>query len=102
MVHHFMKILTHIMEGYENWVEVKDVQAALKLAKSQVQEVLKPGKIPGGSKEENIGVAYEFPDAKVGVCVYVCVCQQVCVCIHACVYTCFCVCMHVCTNNTQH
>ena len=74
VVHHIVKILTHIMEGYENWVEVKDVQADLKLAKSQVQEVLKPGKIPGGSKEDNMGVDYEFPDAKVGWCVcYVCV-----------------------------
>ena len=60
-----MKILTHVMEGYEHWVEVKDVQAALKLAKCRVQEALKPGKIPGGSKEDNEGVAYEFPDAKV-------------------------------------
>ena len=62
-----MKIITHVMEGYEHWVEVKDVQAALKLAKSRVQEALKPGKIPGGSKEDNVGVAYEFPDAKVSV-----------------------------------
>ena len=66
VVHHIVKILTHLMEGYENWVEVKDAQAALKLAKSRVQEVLMPGKIPGGSMEDNIGVAYEFPDAKVG------------------------------------
>ena len=30
-----------------------------------MQHALKPGKFPGGSKEENQGVAYEFPDAKV-------------------------------------
>ena len=71
-----MKILTHVMEGYENLVEVKDVHAALKLAKSRVKEVLMPGKIPGGSMEDNIGVAWELLNAKVGwfVCVYVCVC----------------------------
>ena len=49
-----MKILTHFMEGYENWVEVKDVQGALKLARSRVQEVLMPGKIPSGSMEDTI------------------------------------------------
>ena len=69
VAHHMVKIIIHLMEGYEHWVEVKDAQAALKLAKSRVQEALKPGKFPGGSKEDNIGVAYEFPDAKVSFCV---------------------------------
>ena len=88
VVHHIVKILTHIMEGYENWVEVKAVQDSLKLAKSQIQEVLKPGKFPGGSKEDNIGVAYEFPDAKVG-CVWACVCLYVyvSVSVYVCVWT---------------
>ena len=53
------------MVGHENWVELKEVQAAIKGAKAKIQEALKPGKVPGGSKEENAGVAYEYPDAKV-------------------------------------
>ena len=51
-----MKILTHVMEGYENLVGVKDVKAALKLAKSRVQEVLMPRKIPGGSMEDRVSL----------------------------------------------
>ena len=53
------------MVGHEQWVEVNEVQAALKAAKAKVQEALKPGKVTGGSKDENMGVAYEFPNAKV-------------------------------------
>ena len=41
------------------------MKGAIKDAKGKVQEALKPGKVPGGSSEENLGVAYEFPDAKV-------------------------------------
>ena len=51
-----MKILTDFMEGYENWVEVKDGQGVLKLAKSRVQEVLMPRKIPGGSMEDRVSL----------------------------------------------
>ena len=48
-----------------NWIETEDVKAALKGAKARVQQALMPGQVEGGSPEENIGVAYEFPDAKV-------------------------------------
>ena len=51
--------------GLDSWTEVKEMKTALKDAKMKVQNALKPGKFPGGSKEENQGVAYEFPDAKV-------------------------------------
>ena len=64
VLHHIVKVITHLQVGYFNWVEVKDIQVSIKLAKSMVQEALKPGKFPGGSKEDNLGVAYEYPDAK--------------------------------------
>ena len=64
-VQHIIKIITHLMEGYETWVELKEVKPALKIGKLKVQEALKPGKVPGGAKEDNVGVAYDFPDAKV-------------------------------------
>ena len=64
-IHHKVKIITHLMVGHENWVELKEVQPALKAAKAKIQEALKPGKFPGGSRADNVGVAYEFPDAKV-------------------------------------
>lgn len=64
-IHHIVKIITHLMEGHENWIEVSDVQEALKRAKAKVQEALKPGKFPGGTREDNLGVAFDFPDAKV-------------------------------------
>ena len=62
---HKVKIITHLMIGHMNWVEVKDVQPAIKKAKEKVQEALKPGKVPGGTRNQNVGVAFEFPDAKV-------------------------------------
>ena len=62
---HKVKIITHLMIGHMNWVEVKDVQPAIKKAKEKVQEALKPGKFPGGTRNQNMGVAFEFPDAKV-------------------------------------
>ena len=64
-IHHIVKIITQLMEGHENWIEVSDVQEALKRAKAKVQEALKPGKFPGGTREDNLGVAFDFPDAKV-------------------------------------
>ena len=36
----------------------------LKTTKKLVQTTLKPGQVAGGSAEDNIGVAWEFPDAK--------------------------------------
>ena len=62
---HKVKIITHLMIGHMNWVEIKDVQPAIKKAKEKVQEALKPGKVPGGTRNQNVGVAFEFPDAKV-------------------------------------
>ena len=53
------------MIDHLHWVEAAEVKGAIKDAKGKVQEALKPGKVPGGSSEENLGVAYEFPDAKV-------------------------------------
>ena len=53
------------MIGHMNWVEDKEVQSAIKVAKGKVQEALKPGKVIGGSRDENVGVAFEYPDAKV-------------------------------------
>ena len=64
-LHHIVKIITHLMVEWENWIEIEGVKATLKEAKAKVQEALKPGKFPGGSKDDNMGVAYEFPDAKV-------------------------------------
>ena len=64
VIHHIVKVITHLMVNCLNWTETKDVQVAIKFAKSRVQEALKPGKFPGGSKEDNVGVAYEYPDAK--------------------------------------
>ena len=62
---HKVKVINHLMIGHNNWVEDKEVQAAIKTAKGKVQEALKPGKVVGGSRDENIGVAFEYPDAKV-------------------------------------
>ena len=53
------------MINHLNWVENRDVKAAIKEAKEAVQKALMPGQVEGGTAEENIGVAYEFPDAKV-------------------------------------
>jgi hypothetical protein len=62
---HKVKEITHLMIGLENWTETADVKGALKEAKAQVQQALMPGQVKGGTQEENVGVAYEFPDAKV-------------------------------------
>ena len=70
MLHHVVKIITHLMIDHTHWVETQEVKIAVKAAKERIQEALRPGKVPGGSKEENVGVAYEYPDAKV-VCLYV-------------------------------
>ena len=64
-LHHVVKIIIHLMINLHHWVETAEVNEAIKDAKEKIQEALKPGKVPGGSPEENLGVAYEFPDAKV-------------------------------------
>ena len=55
------------MINHLNWVENKDAKAALKEAKAAVQKALMPGQVEGGDAEANVGVAYEFPDAKVNL-----------------------------------
>ena len=64
-LHHKVKIIIHLMIIHLSWIEGKDVKAALKDAKEAVQKALMPGQVEGGTAEENVGVAYEFPDAKV-------------------------------------
>jgi hypothetical protein len=64
-LHHKVILIIHVMIGHENWIETSDVKDAVKRAKALVQEALMPGRVEGGSAEENTGVAYEFPDAKV-------------------------------------
>ena len=61
---HKMKIIHHLMIEHHSWVEDASVKAAIAGAKKAAQEVLKPGQAPGGSKEDNQGVAYGFPDAR--------------------------------------
>ena len=51
------------MIGLESWVETADMKVEVKEAK--VQRALMPGQVQGGSAEVNVGVSYEFPDAKV-------------------------------------
>ena len=62
---HVVKIITHLRADHLDWVEDKSVADTIKEEKQVVKDALKPGKYPGGSKEENLGVAYDFPDAKV-------------------------------------
>ena len=61
---HKVKVICHLMVGHHSWVEIAAVKGSLADAKREVQEALKPGRVPGGSKEDNEGVAYAFPDAK--------------------------------------
>ena len=64
LIDHKMKILYHLMIGHFNWIEDASVKAEIAAAKKVVQDVLKPAKVHGGSAEENIGIAYSYPDAK--------------------------------------
>ena len=61
---HKMKMVYHLKIKHHNWVEDASVKAAIAAAKKAAQEVLKPGQVPGGSYEQNQGVAYGFPDAR--------------------------------------
>ena len=45
-------------------MEDAPIKAAIAAAKKVAQEVLKPCQAPGGSTEDNQGVAYGFPDAR--------------------------------------
>ena len=53
---HKVKFLTHVMVKHYNWIEDASVKADLAAAKGKVQQVLKPGQVPGGSQEENEGI----------------------------------------------
>ena len=41
--------------GHHDWVEDKMVAEKIKEAREEIKEALKPGRHPGGSKEDNIG-----------------------------------------------
>ena len=43
------------MIGHHNWIEDKSVKAEIAAAKKIVQDVLKPAKVPGGPRDENLG-----------------------------------------------
>ena len=43
------------MIGHFYWVEDASVKGKIAEAKKKAQEVLKPGQVPGGSKEDNEG-----------------------------------------------
>ena len=64
-INHRIRIILHLRAGHFNWVEDMSVVGLIKKEKAVVQQALKPGQVPGGSDEENIGVAYGYPDAKV-------------------------------------
>ena len=55
MIDHKMKIVFHLMVGHFNWIQDASVKEEIAAAKRTVQHVLKPAKIPGGTKEDNIG-----------------------------------------------
>ena len=42
-----------------NWIEDASVKDEIAAAKRTVQHVLKPAKIPGGSKEDNTGKEFK-------------------------------------------
>ena len=54
-VDHKVKVIEHLMIGHHTWVEDATVKADIANAKKVVQEVLKPGQVPGGSKKDNQG-----------------------------------------------
>ena len=55
LINHKVRIINHLQVGHLDWVETKDVESAIKEAKEVVKNALKPGNVPGGSKEENLG-----------------------------------------------
>ena len=54
-LHHKVRILIHEMIGLEDWKETKVWKLDVKKAKAKVQETLAPGRVDGGSREQNIG-----------------------------------------------
>jgi hypothetical protein len=57
-MNHKVKILLHLMTGQYIWWEYKENQQDLLEAKKIVQKILKPGQVPGGTPDENIGKAF--------------------------------------------
>jgi hypothetical protein len=57
-MNHKVKILLHLMTGQYIWWEYKENQQDLLEAKKIVQKILKPGQVPGGTPDENIGEAF--------------------------------------------
>ena len=54
-INHDVKIATHIIVAHFNWIEDATIKAVIKQAKESIQQALKPGHVPGGSADENIG-----------------------------------------------
>ena len=54
-INHKVRIILHIRIGHFNWIEDASVKLLIKEAKEALQSALKPGKVPGGSAEENLG-----------------------------------------------
>ena len=61
-----MKVIYHLHIGLHQWKETHDWAARVKAAKETVRKLLCPGQGgPDTSAEENVGVAFDWPDAKV-------------------------------------
>jgi hypothetical protein len=59
-LNHKVKILLHLMTEQYNWWEYKENQPDLSEAKKIVQKTLKPGQVPGGTPDENIGKHFTY------------------------------------------
>ena len=59
-MHHKVKIVIHDMIGLEQWEETGVWKIDVKEAKRIVQETLAPGRVPDGSREQNVGRKYLF------------------------------------------
>ena len=55
VLNHKAKIVEHLMIQHLSWIEDATVKDEIKSAKEKVQQALKPGQCPGGSKEDNLG-----------------------------------------------
>ena len=54
-LHHKVRIVIHDMIGLHEWTETGIWKEDVKEAKKIIQDVLAPGRVPGGSREKNIG-----------------------------------------------
>ena len=64
-INHKVRIIAHLRAGHYDWIVGKDIVPSIKTEKEAIKGALKPNKYPGGSKEDNVGVAYDFPDPQV-------------------------------------